>query len=115
MSETEESQAEEGASVGFLALLREWDWLKIPGAARALAHLVTGTADAAVAWTDVAKAKGEQRAQQIRDRNPEPPAGGFDAASGHGAGDAAQAGDVARLYLLDACRLLFEPIDGKTK
>jgi hypothetical protein len=39
----------------------------IPGAATALAHLVTGAGDAGVAWIDILKAKGEQRAQAVRD------------------------------------------------
>jgi hypothetical protein len=52
---------------GFLAHLRQFDWLNIPGAVRAIAHLVTGFGDAGAAWVDVVKAKGEQRAQKIRD------------------------------------------------
>jgi hypothetical protein len=68
MSETEESQSPEDASGGFLALLAQFDWLKIPGAVRAIAHLVTGVGDAGAAWIDVAQAKGQQIAQEIRDR-----------------------------------------------
>jgi hypothetical protein len=51
----------------FLALIGQFDWLKIPGAVRAIAHLVTGIGEAGAAWVDIAKAKGQQRAQKIRD------------------------------------------------
>jgi hypothetical protein len=40
---------------------------KNSGAVRAIAHLVTGFGDAGAAWVDVIQAKGEQRAQKIRD------------------------------------------------
>ena len=68
MSETEEPQRGAGASDGFLAAIAQFDWLKIPGAVRAISHIVTGVGDAGAAWLDVAQAKGEQRAQKIRDR-----------------------------------------------
>jgi hypothetical protein len=55
-------------SGSFLDLIRHFDWLKIPGAVRAIAHLVTGVGDAGAAWVDVAQAKGQQVAQEIRDR-----------------------------------------------
>ena len=50
-------------------MLTVWvDALKaIPGAAKAIAHLVSGAADAGNAWVDVIKARGERQAQQIRD------------------------------------------------
>jgi hypothetical protein len=66
MAEEHESSKETGG--GFLALVLQFDWLKIPGAVRAIAHLVTGVGDAGAAWVDAAKAKGEQYAQEIRDR-----------------------------------------------
>jgi hypothetical protein len=68
MSETKKSQPAESASGGFLALLLQYDWLKIPGAVRAIAHLVTGVSDAGAAWIDIAQAKGQQLAQKTRDR-----------------------------------------------
>jgi Protein of unknown function (DUF2806) len=52
---------------GWLETLAHFDWLKIPGAVRAIARLVTGSADVAQAWLDVAKAKGEQKARAVRD------------------------------------------------
>lgn len=52
---------------GWLDTLAHFDWLKIPGAVRAIARLVAGSADVAQAWLDVAKAKGEQKAHAIRD------------------------------------------------
>jgi hypothetical protein len=50
-------------------MLTAWvDALKaFPSAAKALAHLVSGGADATYAWIDVIKARGEQHARQIRD------------------------------------------------
>jgi hypothetical protein len=68
MSENEEPQHATGASSDFLASLTHLDWLKIPGAVRAIAHVVTGVGDAAAAWLDVGTAKGQQIAQEIRDR-----------------------------------------------
>jgi hypothetical protein len=65
MTVDDSNEPDEGQ--GFLAHLRQFDWLKIPGAVRAIAHLVTGFGDAGAAWVDVVKAKGEQRAQKIRD------------------------------------------------
>jgi len=52
---------------GWLDTLADFDWLNIPGAVRAIARLVAGSADAAQAWLDLAKAKGEQKARAIRD------------------------------------------------
>jgi hypothetical protein len=60
-----ETDRDQGSN--FLVLLGQFDWLKIPGAVRAIAHLVTGMGEAGAAWVDVAKAKGEQRAKKIRD------------------------------------------------
>ena len=54
-------------NAGWLDTLAHFDWLKIPGAVRAIARLVAGSADAAQAWLEVAKAKGEQKARAIRD------------------------------------------------
>ncbi|MFD1702510.1 DUF2806 domain-containing protein [Methylopila henanensis] len=51
----------------WLATIKDFDWLKFPGVARAIAILVTGSAEAAAAWVDIAKAKGEERAARIRD------------------------------------------------
>jgi Protein of unknown function (DUF2806) len=68
MSEPDDSQPADGGSGGFLALIEQFDWLKIPGAVRAIAHFVTGIADAGTAWVDIAKAKGQEHAQKIRDR-----------------------------------------------
>jgi uncharacterized protein DUF2806 len=62
------SEIESSKGGGFLALVTHSDWLKIPGAVRAIAHVVTGAGDAGTAWLDVAQAKGEQLAQEIRDR-----------------------------------------------
>jgi hypothetical protein len=50
-----------------LATVTNFDWLHLPGAVRAIARLVTGSADAGKAWIDVAKAKGEARSQRVRD------------------------------------------------
>jgi hypothetical protein len=55
------------ASGGFLAHVAHFDWLKIPGAVRAIAQVVLGTGQAASAWIDVVRAGGEKRAQAIRD------------------------------------------------
>jgi uncharacterized protein DUF2806 len=63
----DETEPSEPSSGGFLDALSHFDWLKIPGAVRAISILVTGSADAAKAWIDVAKASGEARAQAIRD------------------------------------------------
>jgi hypothetical protein len=68
MSEPDDSQPADVGSGGFLALIEQFDWLKIPGAVRAVAHFVTGIADAGTAWVDIAKAKGQEHAQKIRDR-----------------------------------------------
>jgi Protein of unknown function (DUF2806) len=67
MSEAEGSEGSEGAG-GFLARIKDFDWLKIPGAVRAIAHVVTGVGSAGTAWLDVLQAKGEQVAQATRDR-----------------------------------------------
>jgi hypothetical protein len=61
------NEPDRGQGSNFLVLLSQFDWLKIPGAVRAIAHLVTGMGEAGAAWVDVAKAKGEQSAQKIRD------------------------------------------------
>jgi hypothetical protein len=61
------NEPDRGQGSNFLVLLGQFDWLKIPGAVRAIAHLVTGMGEAGAAWVDVAKAKGEQRAQKLRD------------------------------------------------
>lgn len=58
---------EGSGSGGALSTLQNFDWLKLPGAARALATLITGTAEAGAAWIDVLKAKGEQQSRVIRD------------------------------------------------
>jgi hypothetical protein len=50
----------------FLEGLKSFDWLKIPGAVRAIARLVTGTAEIGAAWLDAAAAKGQQVAGAIR-------------------------------------------------
>jgi hypothetical protein len=55
------------ASGGFLAQVTHFDWLKIPGAVRAIAQVVLGTGQAASAWIDVVRARGQKRAQAIRD------------------------------------------------
>src|ERR1700720_3439561 len=47
--------------------LANFDWLKIPGAVRAISMLVTGSAEAGKAWIDVMKVSGEARAKRIRD------------------------------------------------
>ncbi|MDR2311679.1 MAG: DUF2806 domain-containing protein [Brucellaceae bacterium] len=52
---------------GWLSAIANYDWLKIPGAVRAVSQLVTGTADVGLAFLDAAKAKGEQLSQGIRD------------------------------------------------
>jgi hypothetical protein len=52
---------------GFLASVSHFDWLKIPGAVRAIAHVVTAAGDAGSAWLDVVKAKGQKKAQRVRD------------------------------------------------
>jgi hypothetical protein len=67
MSEIESSEDAE-APGGFLDLIKDFDWLKIPGAVRAIAHVVTGVGDAGAAWLDVVQAKGEQLAQETCDR-----------------------------------------------
>jgi hypothetical protein len=66
VSDTEPNELEPSGA-GWLQALTDFDWLHIPGAARAIARLVTGAADAANAWIDAAKAKGQQKAQSIRD------------------------------------------------
>lgn len=48
-------------------VLAKFDYLKIPGAVRAISQLVAGTADVGSAFLDAGKAKGEQLAQGIRD------------------------------------------------
>jgi len=63
-----ESSEDAEAPGGFLDLIKEFDWLKIPGAVRAIAHVVRGVGDAGAAWLDVVQAKGEQLAQETRDR-----------------------------------------------
>lgn len=63
--DNEVADASEGAT--WLTALENFDWLQIPGAVRAIAKVVTGTADAATAWIDVVKAKGEQKARGVRD------------------------------------------------
>ncbi len=55
------------SSGGFLEALSNFDWLKIPGAVRAISTLVTGSANAGKAWIDIATAAGEARSQGIRD------------------------------------------------
>lgn len=51
----------------FWSWVAKFDWLKVPGAVRAIARVVEGTGDAASAWIDIARSKGEQHAQSIRD------------------------------------------------
>ncbi|KAB0538171.1 hypothetical protein HNQ68_001947 [Pseudochrobactrum saccharolyticum] len=48
-------------------VLANFDYLKIPGAVRAISQLVTGAADVGSAFLDAGKAKGEQLSQSIRD------------------------------------------------
>jgi hypothetical protein len=66
-NETTARDSSAAASNGWLETITQFDWLKIPGAVRALARLVTGSAEAAGAWLEILKAKGEQRAGAIRD------------------------------------------------
>jgi hypothetical protein len=69
MVRSHESDDRQSSSPLGAGMLTAWvDALKaIPGAAKAISHLISGAADAGNAWTDVIKAMGEQRAQQIRD------------------------------------------------
>jgi Protein of unknown function (DUF2806) len=67
MADDDSNEPDGDQSYNFLALLGQFDWLKIPGAVRAIAHLVTGIGAAGAAWVDVIEAKGQQRAQKIRD------------------------------------------------
>jgi Protein of unknown function (DUF2806) len=55
------------ATRGFIAFIANFDWFKIPGAVRAIAQVVAGSADAASAWIDIVQAAGQQKAQRIRD------------------------------------------------
>lgn len=57
----------EPSNSGWLSTIVNYDWLKIPGAVRAVSQLVTGAADVGNAFLDAGKAKGEQLAQGIRD------------------------------------------------
>jgi hypothetical protein len=66
MSDSEEAD-QNGATGGFLAKIAQFDGLGVPGAAKAVTHLVTGSAQAASAWIDILRAKGQQRSQRIRD------------------------------------------------
>jgi hypothetical protein len=63
-----EGSGDDGGFGDFLAVIKNFDWLKIPGAVRAIAHVVTGAGNAGAAWLDVLQAKGEQVAQATRDR-----------------------------------------------
>ena len=63
--DAKEDSKDEGS--GFLQLVANFDWLKVPGAVRGIAHLVLGATEAGAAWTDAVRAKGQQRAQAIRD------------------------------------------------
>jgi hypothetical protein len=51
---------------GWLPALGHSDWLKIPGAVKAIAHLVGGAADIGTAAIDIGTAKAEQAATIIR-------------------------------------------------
>jgi hypothetical protein len=63
----DDASTESDGLAGWLATTQGFDWLQIPGAARAIARLVAGTADVVTAWLDIATAKGERLAQAIRD------------------------------------------------
>lgn len=52
---------------GIIRAIAEFDWLKIPGAVRALSSIVIGAGDAGAAWLDIIKAIGEQKAREVRD------------------------------------------------
>ena len=51
----------------FIEGLKNYDWLKIPGAVRGIAKLVTGTADMGAAWLDAAATKGQQVARNVHE------------------------------------------------
>jgi hypothetical protein len=63
----ENDSTESHGGSGWLATIQQFDWLHVPGAARAVARLVAGTADVATTWLDIATAKGKQLAKAIRD------------------------------------------------
>jgi len=68
MPEDYTNAPEAGSPLGGLsATISSFDWLKLPGAARAIARVVIGAGEAVSSWTDVITAKGEQAAQTIRD------------------------------------------------
>ena len=58
---------DESGLSGLLATLQNFDWLNIPGAARAIARLVTGGANAAAALFDLARAHVEGKTVAMRD------------------------------------------------
>jgi hypothetical protein len=66
MGDDEETEAkaeanEPNTGAGFLDVIRNFDWLHIPGAVRAIAHVVTGTGDAASAWLAAQDRAGQAR------------------------------------------------------
>jgi hypothetical protein len=66
----EEESSDPEASSGLREIVtwvRDFDWLHIPGAVRAISKLVTGVAETGTAWIDIAKAHGQARSQHIRD------------------------------------------------
>ena len=66
MSEIESSEDAE-APGGFLDLIKDFDWLKIPGAVRAIAHVVTGVGDAGAAWDLAREAPVAEHAAALED------------------------------------------------
>lgn len=55
------------ANRSILDAVAKFDWLKLPGAVRALSSIIIGAGDAGAAWIDIVKAAGEQKAREIRD------------------------------------------------
>lgn len=69
MSGADEGNNDEASqSTGVMAILGDWGDLlqQIPGAAKAVTKLVGSTAAAGSAWIDVATARGEQQAAEVR-------------------------------------------------
>ena len=58
---------DETASKGWLATVLQGDWLKLPGALKAVGRLIGGTADAGTALLKIATAKAEQVERGIGD------------------------------------------------